>query len=260
MHLEPSSTHASLAHSLHQPAMHTMSALRRYWFILNPAANHGKAKRYVKPLQYALKARKVDTTIQLTTKPHDATEFARAIKCSVDTVVACGGDGTFNETAQSLIHSDTALGCIPMGSGNDFYSNLSCNSVPSDSPRSAIEKVLCHATHTIDTGQVSFQRHGFHVQRAFLNSLGIGFTGEIARVAKLVPHLRGDLIYLYALWIVARTHRAAPMTFELHTPDGIQTITENVFSVMIGNGRREGVSFGLHPKPICAMAGWIFAS
>jgi diacylglycerol kinase (ATP) len=249
MHPEHSSMHASLVRSLHPPAMHTMSALRRYWFILNPAANRGKAKRHVEPLHHALKARQVDTTIQLTTKPLDATEFARAVKCSVDTVVACGGDGTFNETAQPLIHSNTVLGCIPMGSGNDFYSNLSCNRAPRRVRlESAVEKVLCSATCTIDTGQVSFQQHGFHVQRAFLNSLGIGFTGEIARVAKLVPHLRGDLIYLYALWIVARTHRAAPMTFELHTPHGIQTVTENVFSVMIGNGRREGGKFWIAPE------------
>lgn len=224
-------------------------AARRYWFILNPAANRGKARQNVKPLQQTLKARQVDTTIQLTTKPHDATEFARVVKSSVDAIVACGGDGTFNEAAQSLIHSETALGCIPMGSGNDFYSNLSGNAAPRKVPlESAVETVLRDITRAIDTGVAKFQQSNVAVRRAFLNSLGIGFTGEIARVAKQAPHLRGDLIYLYALWVVGRTHRAAPMTIELHTPSGVQTVTESVFSIMIGNGKREGGKFWIAPE------------
>lgn len=261
-------------HSKHSAA--TAQATRRYWFILNPAANRGKAKEKVKPLQQALKAKQVDTTIQLTTQPNEATDFARAVKSSVDIVVACGGDGTFNETAQPLIHSETVLGCIPIGSGNDFYSNLSGNTTPRKiALETAIEKVLNTATRMIDTGTVHFEQNGSSVKRAFLNSLGIGFTGEIARIAKQVPHVRGDLIYLYALWVVGRTYRAAPMTIELYTPSGVQTITESVFALMIGNGKREGGKFWITPEaemndgwldicilkefPIWKLPRWVFA-
>lgn len=222
----------------------------RYWFIFNPAANRGKAKRFIKPLQAVLKANHIDTVIQLTTQPNDATVFAETARNKVEVVVACGGDGTFNETAQSLLHSETPLGCIPLGSGNDFYSNLSGNTAPQRLPLdSAVQKVLRQTVQTIDTGSVRFQSaQGKSVQRAFLNSLGIGFTGEIARVAKSVRYVRGDVIYLYALWWVGRTHRAAPMTIELTTPTGQQTISERVFSVMVGNGKREGGKFWIAPK------------
>ncbi|MCS7012301.1 MAG: YegS/Rv2252/BmrU family lipid kinase [Chloroherpetonaceae bacterium] len=222
---------------------------QRYWFIFNPAANRGKARRWVKPLQAVLKANQIDTVIQLTTQPNDATAFAEAARRKVEVVVACGGDGTFNEVAQSLIYSETPLGCIPLGSGNDFYSNLSGNTAPRRLPLdNAVRKVLNQRVQTIDTGAVLFQSQRGKYQRAFLNSMGIGFTGEIARVAKSVRYLRGDLIYLYALWWVGRTHRAAPMTIELTTPTGQQTCYEQVFSIMIGNGKREGGKFWIAPE------------
>ena len=39
-------------------------------------------------------------------------------------VIACGGDGTIGEIAGVLAKSDTALGLIPMGTGNDFSKNF----------------------------------------------------------------------------------------------------------------------------------------
>lgn len=52
-----------------------------------------------------------------------ALEFSKTSH-SKKVVVACGGDGTLGEVAGVLAGSDTALGLIPMGTGNDFSKNF----------------------------------------------------------------------------------------------------------------------------------------
>lgn len=47
-----------------------------------------------------------------------------AVSSDVDCVLSIGGDGTCNEIAKALVHSNTALGIIPMGSGNGLARHL----------------------------------------------------------------------------------------------------------------------------------------
>src|SRR6266513_2060535 len=60
-------------------------------------------------------------TPRVTWEPGDATELARdMVARGVDTVVACGGDGTVNEVLNGITGADVALGIIPLGTANDF--------------------------------------------------------------------------------------------------------------------------------------------
>jgi lipid kinase YegS len=67
----------------------------------------------------------MDIQVRVTWEKGDAERYvAEAIKLGVETVIAGGGDGTINEVASALVHSDSdnppVLGILPLGTANDF--------------------------------------------------------------------------------------------------------------------------------------------
>ncbi len=212
------------------------------WFIFNPAANRGKAKSHLKWLENALLEKHEEGVIQLTNQSGDAILFSQSAKAKSEMIVACGGDGTVNEVAQSLVGTETRLAVLPMGSGNDFFKNLS--------PKKKLNEAFRLATQgrerTIDVGKVAFQYNNQSYTRYFLNSLGLGFTGAIAKEARTSTR-KGDLIYLDALSKVGKTYSAMPMRLSLNTEHGNAVISESIFALTIGNGKIEGGKFKIAP-------------
>ncbi|NTW50315.1 MAG: diacylglycerol kinase family lipid kinase [Chlorobiales bacterium] len=215
----------------------------RYWFILNPAADKGRARSRVAWLQQSIRKWGIDTVVQLTTQPKDASRFAEDVKGNIDVVVACGGDGTLNEVVQALVHSDKILGCVPIGSANDFYKNIASPDLPTDT----LSHIFKSGVEPVDVGQVTITDSSGKNFRYFINSFGLGFSGRIAQVASQLTWLKGDLIYLYALLKVTRSYKPVHMRLTLHTPDGIVSLDEKVFMVSIGNGRYEAGKFMIAP-------------
>ena len=94
-------------------------------FIINPRAgtyNKGSLPGLIK--QWVL-APGLSTELHFTKAPGHATELAaQASAQGASIVVACGGDGTVNEIASALAGSETALGLLPLGSGNGLLREL----------------------------------------------------------------------------------------------------------------------------------------
>ena len=90
-----------------------------------------------------------------------------------DAVFACGGDGTLNTVSAELIHTDTALGIIPFGSGNGFARH---HKIPLKW-KAALNLYKKHRVVVCDTGSIN----GKH----FVNVAGIGYSAHITKSFKL---------------------------------------------------------------------------
>lgn len=119
-----------------------------------------------------------------TTHPGHATELAaKAVARGVTRVLAIGGDGTINETAQALRRSATALGIVPIGSGNGLARHLG---IPLN-PMQAIERALNGRPVVIDSGEIN--------EHPFFCTAGLGFEAYVAHAFAKQP-VRGLPTYI----------------------------------------------------------------
>jgi diacylglycerol kinase family enzyme len=99
--------------------------MTRILFIINPiSGGHNKAE-IIKAIPKLLDSNKFDVSITHTKCAGHATEIAKkAVEHNMNIVVAVGGDGTINEVASQLVHTNTALAIVPCGSGNGLAREL----------------------------------------------------------------------------------------------------------------------------------------
>lgn len=94
-------------------------------FILNPISGTSNKTGIPQLIDTVLDKEKFDYELRETEHAGHAAEIAaEARDRHIDIVVAVGGDGTVNEVARSIVHSDTALGILPCGSGNGLARHL----------------------------------------------------------------------------------------------------------------------------------------
>ena len=87
--------------------------------IINPISGTGSKKSLPELLGRAYSDLPYELFLTYTKEAGHGYELARrAASEGYDHVIAVGGDGTVNEVARALSHTDTALGIIPKGSGN----------------------------------------------------------------------------------------------------------------------------------------------
>ena len=102
-----------------------MDNKRHITFIINPISGTHTKKQLPQLIGETIDAEKFSYDIKCTEYAGHAAEMARQCAADgVDVVVAIGGDGTVNEVARSLVHSKTALGIVPCGSGNGLARHL----------------------------------------------------------------------------------------------------------------------------------------
>ena len=126
--------------------------------------------------------------ISFTEYPGHASELTRqALDNGANCVIAVGGDGTVNEIACAMLHSDAVLGIIPKGSGNGLARELH---IPMD-VRRAIDLIVKGHVSTIDCCKAN--------GRIFFCTCGVGFDAAVSQ--KFAGEKRrGSLTYIKTLW------------------------------------------------------------
>ena len=106
-------------------SIYGMDEKEKMLLIINPVSGTHTKER-IPERATAILSPRFDVGICYTEYAGHATLLAQeAVDKKYSYVVAVGGDGTCNEVARSLIHTDTALGIIPIGSGNGLARHLS---------------------------------------------------------------------------------------------------------------------------------------
>jgi YegS/Rv2252/BmrU family lipid kinase len=200
-------------------------------FIVNPKSGVNKKQRILKQLASDLDKRFV-YEIKQTERPAHATELAKeAIQEGAVAVVAIGGDGTVNEVAKGLIHTKTALGVIPAGSGNGFARHLK---IPMQI-KAAIRKINAFQKQTIDSATINGE--------AFLATAGLGFDAHVGWKFANFGH-RGFFSYMQVT--TNEFFRFKPRIYELEV-DGIKMET-SAFLINIANAGQYGNNAWIAPS------------
>ena len=146
-----------------------MSNKKRIVFIINPISGTQKKDDIPPLIGELMDAEKYDIELRRTEYAGHAAEIARQCAAEgADVVVAVGGDGTVNEVARPLTHTETALGIIPCGSGNGLARHLR---IPLD-VRKAIQ--------IINSCQIEQFDYGIINDLPFFCTCGMGFDAFIS--------------------------------------------------------------------------------
>lgn len=143
--------------------------------IYNPTAGPRDVWRELKRVRKELAALGWVTDIEVTRQAGDATVLARqAAQAGLDAVWIAGGDGTVNEGVNGLVGTGTALGVLPVGTGNVWARQLHLPVYTLPHPFRLREAALAQAIgriRTVDVGSLN--------DRYFLLWAGIGFDAQI---------------------------------------------------------------------------------
>lgn len=149
----------------------------------------------------------IDLEIVFTEHRGHATELAaHAARSGTEIVIAAGGDGTVNETAQGLVFTNATMGIIPCGSGNGLARHLA---IPMK-PEKAIDVIIKGRSEKIDYCTAN--------DETFFCTFGMGFDAAVSDRFASRPDSRGLRNYVRSAIEVFLTYKR--QKYEIKTPNG----------------------------------------
>ncbi|EYE88980.1 diacylglycerol kinase [Fervidicella metallireducens AeB] len=203
-------------------------------FIINPVAGKGKAEKIVPIIQEICEKCNIDYKILHTTKPKEGTELAKwGTENGYERIISVGGDGTLNEVMNGVVGSQSAIGVIPGGSGNDFIKSINSEK---DLERIILDNIYGEINH-IDLGKCN--------GRYFINVASGGMDAEVLINTHRAKRIfSGSMAYLVGLINTIFTYRFKRVKVKI---DDL-LLEDELTLTAVANGRYYGG--GMLPAPM----------
>ena len=202
-------------------------------FIINPVAGHGKALKFIHQIRNFFTGKNIKYIIKLTKYAGHATEIAKKYAAlGANRIYSVGGDGTLNETVNGIIGSNSSLGILPGGTGNDFLKSIT------DNKDDILNRTILGPTHKIDVGKVN--------DRYFLNISSVGFDAQVAYTTnriKKFPLMNGSFAYIAGVFLTLLKNK--DYLLDLTIDD--KNFTNATILITVSNGIYYGG--GMKPSP-----------
>ena len=209
-----------------------MANKKRIIFIMNPISGTIRKSGIPKIIEKTLDKEYYEFSIAETNYSGHAYEIAKDAKeKGFYAVVAVGGDGTVNEVAKAIVHSDTALGILPCGSGNGLARHLM---LPLDIQK-AVEVINMNTVHDLDYGLIN--------NIPFFCTCGMGFDAFIS-MKFAEAGKRGPVTYLEN--ILREGLKYKPETYEIIDENG--TSIRRAFLISCANASQYGNNAYIAPQ------------
>lgn len=200
-------------------------------FIINPISG-GVQSTLPRLLIKNIVAKMPSAEMVFTERAGQAHEIAaEAAQCGIGTVVAVGGDGTVNEVASALVGTKTALGILPLGSGNGLARHLHIPLLPLE----AINVIRKKRPVIIDSAVID--------GRPFFCTAGVGFD---AQVATDYANAGSRGLLTYAKEAVEDWNTYKPEEYVIETEEG--TVRTKALLITCGNANQWGNDFYITPR------------
>lgn len=207
--------------------------MKKIHFIINPIAGKGNNTIDTEVIARYFSSEVYDITLKYSTYKKEAVTLTQnSVTEGATVIVACGGDGTINEVASVLVHTNVVLGIIPIGSGNGLASHLN---IPKN-----IEAALCkikeQKTTRIDVGCCSGEY--------FFSNLGLGLTANVIKNYERYTTRTFSCYLKAAIKALLSTQNKNPVGITINDTQHYK----NPVLIFVSNSNELGYHFSLTPQ------------
>jgi YegS/Rv2252/BmrU family lipid kinase len=199
--------------------------------LVNPASAHGRTSKLLPAVEQQLDSLRIPFRVERTRGLDDGVARAlRAVEAG-EVPVVMSGDGLVGAVGGAMAGSQTPLGIVPGGRGNDLARVLG---IPDD-PTGAVAVLAAGESRRIDVGEANGKR--------FLGIVSVGFDSEANRIANETTLMRGNLVYAYAAIRTLLSWKPGRFTVRV----GDERMRFSGYSVSVANSRAFGGGMYIAP-------------